>query len=96
MRVAPASIVRLDRVDRPQPSADLDRDRHLRADPPHVLDVGRLAAASAVEIDDVQGAGAVCDPPPRGVERVGVVDLLGVELSLLQAHRLAATDIDRG
>ena len=47
-----------------------------------------LPRAGAVEVDDVQRAGALLHPPPRGVERVGVVDGLAVVVALDEAHRM--------
>jgi hypothetical protein len=48
-----------------------------------VLEVLRLAALGAVEVDDVQEARARLDPRLRGLERVVVVDRRGVEVALL-------------
>ncbi len=60
-----------------------------------MLEVRRGAAPGAVEVDDVQRPRAVVDPALGGVERVGVVDGLRVEVPLVEAHRLAVEDVDR-
>ena len=73
---------RLDGLGRAQPSPDLNRHVHPARDPAHVLEVGRLAVASAVEVDDMQGAGARIHPPARGVHRVRVIDGLLLEVAL--------------
>ena len=59
-------------------------------------EVLRRAGPRAVEVDDVQEARARLDPRARGLERVVVVDGLGVEVALHEAHRLAVGDVDRG
>ena len=67
-----------------------------RGDPAHVLEVGGLAAARSVEIDDMQSTGAGVHPPRRRVQRIGVVVGAGVKRPLGQTHRLAAQDVDSG
>ena len=66
-RVAPASTRGAHRLDGAQAAADLDRHVDLGGDPPHVLEVGRSAAAGAVEVDDVQAAGAGLHPAAGGL-----------------------------
>ena len=85
-----------DRLDRSQSAADLESHIDVGADPADVIEVHGVAAARAVEVDDVQLARARIYPPPRGVERVGVVDGLLIELALGQAHGLALEDVDGG
>ena len=59
------------------------------------MQVGRLALARAVEVDDVQEARARLDERARGLERVVGVDRLVVEVPLAQPHRLAVADVHR-
>ncbi len=60
-----------------------------------MLKVDGLAAAGAVEIDDVECARASGDPPPGSLERIGVINGLRVEVALRQPHGLAVEDVDR-
>ena len=55
---------RLDRLDRTQAAPDLDRHIDRARDPPDVLEVRGLAAAGAVEVDDVERPGTAGDPAP--------------------------------
>ncbi len=61
-----------------------------------MLDVDRRTFAGAVEVDDVERFGALLDPAPGRIERVGVEDGLALVVAAQQAHRLAAADIHRG
>ena len=94
-RSAPASQRGGDRVGVAQPAADLDRAVDRVGDPPHRLEVLRLARLRPVEVDDVQVLGAFLGPARRGVDRVGVVGGLAVVVALEQAHGVAAADVDR-
>ena len=60
-----------------------------------MLEVDRGAGAGAVEVDHVQRLGALPDPAPRGVARVGVERGLALVVALDQAHRAPAADVDR-
>ena len=82
------------RAGRPQAAAELHRHRNRIGDPPHVLEVGRDAGAGAVEVDDVQDAGAVLHPSQCRLERIRVVHGPLVEVAPSQAHRLALEDVD--
>ena len=95
-RVAPASRTLRHRVVVAQAAADLDRHPDLGDDPAHVLEVGRLAAAGAVEVDHVQRAGARLTQ--RRAASSGSASYIGalVEVSARQPHRLAVEDVDRG
>ena len=84
-----------DSGDRAQPAPELDRHVDLGDDPLHVVQVGRLAAAGAVEVDDVERAGARLHPAASGVERVGVVVGPLVELAPREPDRLALEDVNR-
>ena len=68
---------------------------HPGDDPADVLEVDGGAAARAVEVDDVQHARAVARPALRGLQGIGVVDGLLVEVAAGQPHRLALEDVDR-
>ena len=53
------------------------------------------ALAGAVEVDDVQVAGALAHPAARGVQGVGVVGGLVVVVAAQEANRAPAADVDR-
>jgi hypothetical protein len=86
----------LDVRERAQPAAQLHLEARHGADGPHGVEVDRVAGLGAVEVDDVQAGGA------GGAEGLGLlgrarrVDLLGGEVALLQADRLAAHEVDGG
>ncbi len=67
----------------------------LVGDPLEVLEVLRRARLRAVEVDDVQEPRALGHPGPRRLQRVVLVDGLGVEVPLDEADRLALEDVDR-
>ena len=94
-RAAPARSASSTAAARAQAAAVLDRHAGLGGDPPQVLEVDRLAGLGAVEVDHVQRRGARLDPAARRRQRVGVVDLLGLEVALDQAHGVAVEDVDR-
>ena len=94
-RSAPAPTASQHRLDGAQAAAELDRHAGARGDALEVLEVHRAPVARAVEVHDVQPRRALGDPAPRGLERVGVVDLAALEVALLEPHRLAAEDVDR-
>jgi hypothetical protein len=60
-----------------------------------VLQVHRLAALGAVEIDDVEKTRARLRPAAGSRQGVLVVDRLRVEVSLGQPNGVAAEDVDR-
>jgi hypothetical protein len=60
-----------------------------------VLEVRRDPPPRAVEVDDVQSAGPLLQPPPRGVDRVGVVHGLALVVALDEAHGMSASNVDR-
>ena len=82
-------------ADRPQAAAVLDRDAGPGHDPAQVVERGGLARARAVEVDDVEVARARLDPRAGRLERVVVVDGLGVEVPVREPHGLPAADVDR-
>ena len=84
-----------DRGDRAQAAAELHGHRQLARDALHVLEVGGLARACAVEVDHVQEARARLHERARGLERIVGVDGLLVEVTLAQPHGLAVADVDR-
>src|SRR5213078_4547894 len=86
---------RVDRVGVTQAATGLNRHAALGCDSPHRLEVDRPALARAVEVDDMEEAGALPDPAAGGLEGVGVVAGLALEVALDQPHRPAAADVDR-
>ena len=59
-------------------------------------EVGELAGARRVEVDDVQRLGALVLPVARQLHGVVAEDGDVVEVAAAQAHRLAALDVDGG
>src|SRR3954452_1830957 len=82
--------------ERAQPAAVLDRHVELPRNPPQVVEVHRMPLTRAVEIDHVQLRSALLVPLARGIERVRVIHGLLREVAALEAHRLAAADVDCG
>ena len=78
-----------------QPAAGLHRHAEC-GDPAQMLGIGLGTVLGAVEVDHVQPLCAAVDPALGGVERVGVVGGLGVEVALAQPHGAAAADVDGG
>src|SRR4051794_5916779 len=85
-----------DRGQGAQAAAVLDRHGQLVGDPLEVVQRLGRAALRAVEVDDVQKAGALVDPRPGGGQRVVLVDGLRVEVPADQPHGLALGDVDGG
>ncbi len=60
-----------------------------------MLEVDRLAALGAVEVDDMQPFGAFFGERARRRQRLLVIDGLRLEVALAQPHGVAAEDVDR-
>ena len=84
----------LHRLGRAQPAAVLNGHVQL-GDLAQVLQVDRLARPGAVEVNHMQSVRARLDPGASRGQRVLVVDLLGVEVALQEAHGAAAEYVDR-
>src|SRR3954469_495732 len=80
---------------RAKAAAVLDGDVQLVGDPLEVLERLRRARARAVEVDDVQEAGAGLDPGAGGLQRRVLVDGDLLEVALDQPDGLAVADVDR-
>ncbi len=92
--MAPACERQRHRLHRAQSAAVLHRHPRLIRHATQLLEVYRLATLGAVEIDHVQVVGARCHPGTGGGQGILVVDLLGVEVPLDQAHGVAVEDVD--
>ena len=62
----------------------------------HDREVGEVAGAGRVEVDDVERLGALVLPVPRELHGVVAEDGHVVEVAAPQAHRLAVLDVDGG
>src|SRR5205807_5232970 len=72
------------------------RDLDTGADPLQLGEVGGTAAARPIEVDHVQHAGATIGETASGLQRIGVVDSLLIEVPARQADRLTVEDVDCG
>ena len=61
-----------------------------------VRQVDRVAAAGAVQVNNVQTGRAGVDPALRGIDGVAVEDGLAVVAPLVQPHAATAADVDGG
>ncbi len=85
----------LDGLGAAQAAAVLHRHAALGGDPRELGDVHGPALFGAVEVDDVEHLGPGVHPRHRCRQRIGLVDLAGVEVPPDEPHGVALEDVDR-